>query len=191
MAYGHSIATMAFHVILLVNLFLRESIMLFRIVLVFLTLSIGGCATYITKSQFQLKELDWYTHPKAVTSINGESFLKTRGGEVKTCAGNRVQLVPVSAYSTERVVALYGNSDSGFFGRYHRQIDDPVPSYTNNILTAVCDSKGEFSFDNVPIGEYYLTTLVSWESSDYVFEGGALMKKVQVNEKTAHQIITY
>ena len=76
-------------------------------------------------------------------TVTGQAFLKTRGGDVKTGAGNAVYLNPVTSYSK--------------FAYDHRLAYDglsPVDQRMNAYLRqTVADASGRFSFKNVPDGE--------------------------------------
>lgn len=91
---------------------------------------------------------------QGTSSITGQAFLKTRGGDVKYGAGNEIVLTPRTSYSSEwwtkavlqdHVLAPGDSLAEGFSG------------YT------VADGEGRFRFDSLPAGEYFVITEVSWE----------------------------
>jgi len=133
------------------------------------------------------KEDAQYVLSEGDNTITGQSFLKTRGGEVKTCSGSRVSLVPVNDYSTERMRHIYGSNFSGYTSYYNAkkiEFSNNNPGYFRLKRDTVCDAQGNFEFKNVPDGSYYITTSVVWEVPNQYstsFEGGALMKKVTVS----------
>jgi len=104
-------------------------------------------------------------------TIRGQAFLKTRGGDVKTGAGNIVTLEPVTSYS------LQGHNQSCTTGR---RIDAPDPRALAYVREQTADGNGRFTFKNVPPGDYFVTTEVTWEASNGV-QGGTVTERVKVN----------
>jgi len=103
------------------------------------------------------------------STIQGQAFLKTRGGQVRYAAGNTVSLIPVTSYSSEIWQAsLYGGMVNGVDGRWH--------IYNRN---ATADGFGNFEFTNIPAGEYYIECPIFWEvPGRYGLERtGAVVKK--------------
>lgn len=128
---------------------------------------------------FSKSEVAWFERA-GESKVEGSAFLRTKGGAVKTCAGYEVQLFPYSAYAAERVSFIYGNETSGhLFGPRHawKFIPDDPEYYKVNKQT-VCNSKGEFEFENLPAGEYFIIAQVTWDIGKVFDEGGLLMKKV-------------
>lgn len=114
-------------------------------------------------------------------SIKGSSFMRQQGGGVVTCAGQTVSLVPATAYATERIAALYGNTERGTNnGRRYKFVPDP-PEFLTSIKTTRCDAQGNFAFDRIADGTFYINTLVVWQIG-YSQQGGQLMQRVSVKE---------
>lgn len=135
-------------------------------------------------NEFNPKEAA-YVLKNGNNTISGESFLKTRGGEVKTCAGEKVGLLPVNDYSKERLKYIYGNLNSGYSTFNHGfKFKKKYPLYFKYMRQTFCNSNGGFVFKNVPDGDYFVLTRVLWERpSGYglVTEGGFLMKRVKIS----------
>ena len=68
--------------------------------------------TYTIKTPFHSE----YWHMGIETgncNLEGQAFLKTKGGDVKTCAGEEVILMPYNAYTQELYnVTKHGNFDT-------------------------------------------------------------------------------
>lgn len=120
-------------------------------------------------------------------TVRGQAFLKTRGGDVKTAAGNPVYLNPVTSYSNEWYSRSYLTG---------QRMEPPDPRLTPYMPNQTADGSGRFTFSNVPAGEYYVTSLVTWEAATgYKFsmetQGGIVTKKITVKDgETVEVIVT-
>lgn len=123
-------------------------------------------------------------------TILGNSFLRQNGGGIVTCAGNTVYLIPKTPYSTEIVSNIYGNSENGYDSFYSIGVSIPnIPSqYSLLMKKSVCDSQGNFVFDNIGDGEYFLDTKITWIVGNQV-QGGSLMQKVKVSQNESKKVI--
>jgi hypothetical protein len=115
-------------------------------------------------------------------TIKGSALLRQQGGGVVTCAGLPVRLVPVTAYSAERMVHIYGNLYGGFASleASKRAFEPSSAAYLQNTKETVCDPQGFFKFNDVANGDFYLVTVISWKVREYSLEGGALAKRISV-----------
>lgn len=105
------------------------------------------------EATFQPSEYAMY-EKKGEGKISGQAFLKTRGGDVKFAAGERVILNPVTSYSTE------------WYTKYVKkgiQLEEPDPRAHNYTKLVTADGFGNFQFDELPPGEYYVVTNIFWE----------------------------
>lgn len=80
---------------------------------------------------------------KGTSTITGQAFLKTAGGEVRYGAGNDVSLIPVTPYTTERVKAFVAARDPILAGILAQFIDLRLHKYTRKV---VADGSGNFEF---------------------------------------------
>jgi len=116
-------------------------------------------------------------------SVHGQAFLKTEGGDVKTCAGNPVKLVPATAYNEEKIQHAFGATLA-------QGAPDEAKKYTK---LSICDAEGKFTFEGVPKGTWYILAMVTWKapSSDGLLpQGGPLVQKVEVNAGIVQAILT-
>lgn len=112
-----------------------------------------GCARpYQMTTPFNELEFLPYKGDGTAT-IQGQAFLKTRGGEVRFAAGNPVSLIPMTTYSRELLQAL----SSGY---YNITTDPRWLSYSRQVTA---DGSGNFEFKNIPAGEYTLECSIFWE----------------------------
>lgn len=123
-------------------------------------------------------------------SVEGSAFWRTKGGEVRTCAGNEVSLVPVTPYATERMLFIYGNTSGG---SVVRNIGSPGSTpvdmdYYNDSINTLCDVAGRFVFEDVPVGSYYVTATVVWQVG-YQNQGGPVFKRLDVIENKKTRVV--
>jgi hypothetical protein len=113
-------------------------------------------------------------------TIKGNAFMRQQGGGVVTCAGQVVYLVPATAYAAERVQALYGNVERGVnAGRRNFRFSPEPADYLSLVRTSRCDSQGNFVFERVADGDFFVNTLVSWQVGNAA-QGGQLMHRAAV-----------
>lgn len=113
---------------------------------------------------------------------------------MKTCAGFTADLVPASDYARDRVRIIYGSAVGGFVP-YFRQRSVPLakPGYVESMRTATCDSLGNFEFNGLPDGTYFVATEVGWQVPGQFYtmskEGGVLGTWVTVSGNEAKRIV--
>lgn len=123
-------------------------------------------------------------------SIAGQGFLRQQGGGVVTCAGAEVAAVPVTSYSTERMTLLYGRVDQGFnpVPPFGRQLAESPQGYQAQMRRTRCDAQGRFRIGELPPGEYYVITTVTWMVGNSQ-QGGGLMARVRLAEGGAAELL--
>ncbi len=140
---------------------------------------LSGCATYqqpVSRMPFPEQEYQSLQRSGNAT-IRGQAFLKTRGGDVKTAAGNEVFLNPVTSYSIEWY-------EKAFLGRMNLEPNDS--RLDRYIKTQTADGSGRFTFKNVPPGDYFVTSVIQWEvptgyQGALEKTGGSVTKRITVN----------
>jgi hypothetical protein len=149
---------------------------------ILLLVSFSGCVTpvgpKVTRIPFPLEELEKL--PKTGTaSVIGQGFLKTRSGDVKFAAGNKVTLVPVTAYSNQWYEIQIVQD---------RRLESADPRYPNYYWQQTADGEGRFEFKDLPAGEYYINTYVFWEAGS-TNQGGWIAKKITLKENEELRVI--
>jgi hypothetical protein len=158
-----------------------------RIAVVGLLIALAGCAVAPVPVSMTVPFSEADFQPWAGTgnaSIRGQAFLKTVGGDPKTCAGQEVGLIPDNAYARELLLALQtGASARG-------NADPRVRSY---IRKEICDAQGSFLFENIKPNEWIILARVTWGvPSRYGVnqQGGDLMKRIDVHPGENRVILT-
>ena len=117
--------------------------------------------------------------------VSGSAFLKLADGALKNCAGFNVELLPVAAYSRERILKTYGNDLHGqiLMEQNPPKFTPDVPEYHELLIKSVCDAQGHFRFTEVPAGDYFIIAFIIWDDEsggDPRKTGGGVMKRIQV-----------
>lgn len=158
--------------------------MRFSIVLVSLALglSTAGCVQSTQKitlnTAFEPSKAAYAKTP-GNGKLEGQAFLRQVGGTVVTAAGEQVVLLPSVPYTDELM-----EKGGKFKGPYAPKLDiDFDPALKAYAKGTVADATGNFTFDRLSAGDYYLVTKVQWGvPSRYGVntEGGDLIKRVHV-----------
>jgi hypothetical protein len=158
-----------------------------------LATTVAGCMpmyTYTPPLMIQrpaFPSAEYAALPKTGTAtVTGQAFLKTRGGDVKTGAGNPIFLEPVTSYST----FAYSHKD------YSGPLTPPAPQLEQYKRSVIADASGRFTFRNVPDGNYYLSGRVSWEvpniskyTSYMSTQGGDIWKTITVKDGQSVEVM--
>jgi hypothetical protein len=96
-------------------------------------------------------------------TVNGGSYLVTRGGDIKKGAARQVFLIPETAFLTARMNATdfwYPTYDwLGWSGTD----SETIAKAWRHTQIAVADVDGKFSFSKVPAGKYFVETQLFWQ----------------------------
>jgi len=163
-----------------------------------LTASLTGCASMMPQpkqvtlsSAFNAQDVAWF-NSSGTGSITGQAFFQTRGGQPRTCAGLEVSLQPHSSYGDERLIAIYGTTESGFAPTTTMRVkfNPDEPAYHKMRKTTVCDAQGNFSFTQLPAGKYVVTSAIVWTvPGSFAPEGGGLLKSVSLSNGESTRVI--
>lgn len=142
---------------------------------------------------FSVDDIAW-AQKGGTATINGSALMRTVGGDVKTCAAQAVNLIPDSPYARERMTRMFGGPDGAGYMAARRV--PPLPpadsAYASAVKQDVCDSQGNFTFDHLAAGKYYVTAQVTWGIPTRYFtmtEGGMLMMPVVVTEGATKKVV--
>ena len=165
-----------------------------------------GCysiPTYNINAKFNEKEAEELLKPGKNT-IKGEAFLRQLGGNVITCAGYNVYLIPATDYAQERMSVLYNSKEGGFNPVIHMipftDMSSVKSTNTYNFIpdetkyhqlnkSTICNADGQFEFLNIADGTFYITTTVFWIDLQNRPNGGALSKKITISNGKKQEII--
>jgi hypothetical protein len=137
--------------------------------IVALCAALGGCASAPPSApvaSFNPSEAN-YARAKGVATVRGQSFLRRNDGVVVYGAGSEVMLVPKVAHTDEAMqkgfsggkmrmeVKLFGANLMGNDYKFDPALD-PF------IRRTKADGQGNFAFDGIPPGSYYVLSRVTW-----------------------------
>ncbi len=111
---------------------------------------------------------------------------------VRSCAGAEAQLVPASPFATAMMRTVFGNATRGYVTlssspAYPRNIP---PDFAKSIRRVACGPTGDFRFESVPAGTYYVFANAVWrEGDEAVLRGGSLMRRVEVAERATARVV--
>lgn len=157
--------------------------------IIFLSLAVFAHSSYSAepvelKSRFTAKEVDWFTWSGS-SSIRGNASIKLSNGAYKSCAGFTVELVPAAPYSDERILKTYGNNSAGqiLMEQNPPKFTPDAPGYHTTVRKTKCDSEGNFAFNYLPKGEYYVIAFIIWKNEDSEeLSGGGAMQRASITK---------
>ena len=148
-----------------------------------------GCAPIEVATPFDTKEVSFVTRAGSAV-VDGQAFLRQRGGGVVTCAGSGVALIPAGGYATEYFTKAFGRREGGIAGPLTGAPSTVSPDFTKYVLKSQCDAGGNFAFSRVPAGEYYIMSQVTWTVGDNIFpEGGVVGKRIRVTAGSRQRVL--
>lgn len=142
-------------------------------------LAAAGPATQL-KTKFDPAEHDPYLR-NGTAVITGQGFLRQRGGGVVTCAGSKVALLPATSFFVEYI----GLKRSGHQPTLNYKLD---PAYKTLIKQTQCDAQGNFSFQNIPAGNWYIVTDVKWQVGNSQ-QGGGLLRELTIADGESVKVL--
>lgn len=161
-------------------------------------LILSGCAPKVItlQNKFDAEATRSLFSKEGNNTISGNGFIRQKNGGVVTCAGSKVSLVSKTAYSTERFRFIYGNAQRGYRMNFmgaqpmaNIAFSENPPEYFNLMRYEICDSQGNFTFNKVADGEYFVATGVSWMVNQYALDGGIMMQYSNVSSGETKKII--
>lgn len=132
------------------------------------------------KHEFVPSEAKW-VKDKGTSKIHGKAYLKLEDGEYRGCAGFNIELLPASKYASERIFHTYGNTSQGqiLMSENPPKFSPDIKEYHEYLLKTKCDENDNFTFSDIPAGEYYVIAFIIWGDAPNL-KGGGAMKSVNV-----------
>jgi hypothetical protein len=158
---------------------MKSKIYITSSVLLFALFGLQGCASKVNRETsftkpakpyfskvFDEKEFEKY-NSKGTASIKGQAFAKTAGGEIRYGAGETVYLIPLNSYTTELKPYIQKEQTIFFASLPPRTVENSIDGVDSRwrkyLKTTIADGSGNFEFNDLTDGEYYVQCPVFWE----------------------------
>jgi hypothetical protein len=151
-------------------------------------LCLSACTTVPLPPQWSLAsesaEAEYGPYLKTGTStISGQAFLRQQNGVVITGAGRIVTLDPATSIGNE-----WWSKTAQVW--VHRTLTPPSSGFVGARRTTTADADGRFKFQDLPAGQYYVRTEVTWEPGGLTpMQGGLLGQLVDVKKGKVKEVI--
>jgi hypothetical protein len=152
--------------------------------------ALAGCATRVVeiREPFDATLTAERLKPGPNT-ITGSALVRRRNGNIVTCAGSEVRLIPATPYANERIRAMYGPRHFLRFEQMRVKVNPNPPEYTTLTRATTCNASGFFRFESLGDGEYIVHAVVSWDGGSLYPEGGAMIGRATVKGGQAAEIV--
>jgi hypothetical protein len=150
-------------------------------------ISLASCVSSIQSDvPFDSREVQFFKQ-RGNSTVKGELFALQRGGGVVIGAGREVVLIPVSKYQEDICLKLFGNTQGGYKSAFmHPKIDHNSES-KEYLSRSTTNSRGEFKFNNLSKGEYYIYSFLTWEAGGAI-QGGSIMQRVVIGDPEVKEV---
>lgn len=116
-------------------------------------------------------------------TVQGQAFLRQRGGGIVSCAGRTVTLMPTTPYFQEV-------ADLGRGGHYPDYVYKIPKADRGVVRETVCDAQGNFVFDGLAPLNWQVMVYVGWEVNGSQ-QGGMLFTQTAASAgKTTRLVLT-
>jgi hypothetical protein len=159
-----------------------------------LTILLAGCVASQPAAQrgFNAAEAE-FAKARGAGTVKGQLFLRRKDGVVVYGAGSEVRLVPRTAHSEEAVTNSFKGGklrlEMDYVSAAELRLDPGLEAYSKRIKA---DGQGNFTFEGVPPGRYFVLGRVSWCAPGAYGscnkQGGEIMESLEL--KGADRVIT-
>lgn len=141
---------------------------------------LGGCQTTVqVQARFDPKPAEIALQP-GTNTIKGSAFMRKRTAVIVPAAGEIVYLIPSTLYAEERFAKLFPRGKLNPI-LSSRSADATDPDYVRLMRTTKGDKSGNFTFENVKPGVWFISTRVSWyELRAELPSGGGIYDRIEI-----------
>ncbi len=143
-------------------------------------LLLAACVSRVeVQSRFDPSPAEIALRPGSNT-IKGSAFMRKKTGVIVPAAGEVVWLIPATPYAEERFAKLFPRGKLNP-ATLPRRVSETDPDYMRLTRQTKANKSGNFEFENVKAGTWFVSTTVTWvERGDSLPSGGAIYDKVEV-----------
>ncbi len=116
------------------------------------------------------------------STIRGQVLLRERGDTPVACTDAPMVATPATAYFRQ-VIRLAASGQQPLIG------DDIDPDYRSIVHNARCNANGEFSFDALPAGDWYVVATVNWSVRNAPGGSSLLTYRLRLKRDETIQIV--
>lgn len=113
--------------------------------------------------------------------VKGQAFLSQQGGNILSCAGGDVLIVPATSFFREMISHVRA-------GNMPLILDKIPPSFRSIIKTTQCDAQGNFSAGELPSGKWFVWANVQWIGG-FGGQAGDLVREVTLSNNETLQVL--
>ena len=150
-----------------------------------LPLMLAGCASTTNSDRVQLASP--FDQDQALmllrdggNTIDGVGLMLHPFGGASTCAGQEVALLPATPHADERMAAIYGPARQGLAWPPGPRFEPDLLNYHTAVRHTTCGANGEFRFERVADGTFYVATIVPWRPRPGEMRLASLAQRVSV-----------
>ena len=156
--------------------------------LLLIVVSVAGCVVTTAPTPIRVQGFDAaevaYIHDVGTDRIEGNAFLRQKGGGVVTCAGEAVRLIPLGQFAKKYFRIRYIEKKAATLDPWD------APAFHDHVRTTRCESDGRFLFTEVAPGSYFIETKVPWVVYSHGTQGGDVGYALEVRgDGTTNRVV--
>lgn len=101
-------------------------------------------------------------------TVTGQAYIKTIDGKVYYPKKEQARLNPVTSYSKQWYEVNYLS---------RQNIAKPDPRYLDYVYKTDFGEQGQFTFTNIPAGDYYISAPIFWFNEINMEDGSIMLKR--------------
>ena len=113
--------------------------------------------------------------------VKGQAYLSQQGGNILSCAGGDVLIVPATSFFREMISHVSA-------GNMPLIIEKIPPSFRGIIKTTQCDAQGNFSAGELASDKWFVWANVHWVGG-FGQQGGDLVREVTLSNNETVQVL--
>lgn len=148
---------------------------------------LSGCAHAVQEATTN-QVLDGRPAELNKATVTGRAYLITQSGKVVNCHGDDVLLIALTPNTRERMSGAFKGAETGYASRIvvEGALDDKRLDSLER--RASCDAGGNFRFEHVASGQYFILAKVYW-SVRWGRYGGGVLQSITVDKAEQNRLV--